>query len=32
MYKVLNETRNDKKKSKLAKIFSSGLEDLEKEI
>ena len=33
MYKVLNETRNDKEKnSKLVNIFNSGLEDLEKEI
>ena len=33
MYKVLNETNNDKEKnSKLVNIFDSGLEDLEKEI
>ena len=33
MYKVLNETRNDKEKnSKLVNIFNSGLENLEKEI
>ena len=33
MYKVLNETTNDKEKnSKLVNIFNSGLEDLEKEI
>ena len=33
MYKVLQETNNDKEKnSKLVNIFSSGLEDLEKEI
>ena len=32
MYKVLYERNNDKKNSKLVKIFNSGLEDLEKEI
>ena len=33
MYKVLNETNNDKaKNSKLVNIFNSGLEYLEKEI
>ena len=33
MHKVLHKTKNDKEKnSKLVNIFSSGLEDLEKEI
>ena len=32
MYKVLNETKDKEKNSKLVNIFNSGLEDLEKEI
>ena len=33
MYKVLNETENDKEKNSiLVNIFNSGFEDLEKEI
>ena len=32
MYKVLNETKDKEKNSKLVNIFHSGLEDLEKEI
>ena len=32
MYKVLYETNNKEKNSKLVNIFNSGLKDLEKEI
>ena len=32
MFKVLNETKDKEKNSKLVNIFNSGLEDLEKEI
>ena len=32
MYKVLNETKDKEKNSKLVNIFNSGWEDLEKEI
>ena len=32
MYKVLYETNDKEKNSKLVNIFNSGLEDLEKEI